>query len=522
VKAEVDVPVLIVGGGAVGLAASILLSRLGVRHLLVESRAHSKRHPRSAGVNTRTMEILRPWGIEQRLREAAVAVPDGNLLVWAESLAGQELNRSTVEALATADVQPDSPTTSCFFAEDTLEPILARCARAQAPAEIRFECLLDYFEQDAEGVEAAVCNLESGIETRLRARWMIAADGAAGASRERLQIPLQGATDASNVISIHCRTNLRSLTTGRQAIRYSVRSPAVEGDFIPVSELDRWLFNLPFDPETESVADYDLERCVQLVRAGAGLPGLPVEVLGIEAWRVDAGLAERYRGGSVFLIGDAAHRIPSVSSLAVNTGIEDAQNLAWKLAAVLNGAPEELLDSFEVERRPVAEAAIDRGMAQLKSLVQLRRPTSKMDRRRRPRKMARPEPAPELGARAPHVWLWRDGARLSTLDLFEARLTLLAGPGGGEWVKAARAINQPALELTALTVGTAGDLEDRNGSFLAAYRLEPGGAVLVRPDGRLAWRGGGGAASPAEELDAACRDLLLQRAGASRPALTAK
>jgi putative polyketide hydroxylase len=237
------------------------------------------------------------------------------------------------------------------------------------------------------------------------------------------------------------------------------------------------------------------ERATELVRKGAGVPGLPVDVAGLVPWSMQADSAERWRVGNVFLAGDAAHRMTPLGGLGLNTAIQDVHNLCWKLAAVLQGwAGPELLQSYEVERRPVAQANLDRSVslagdagaagprtaldfdlgfqyASSAIVADGSEPSRRID--------GDYEPAARPGWRAPHVWLGRGRDRVSMLDLFGPRFTLLTGRRGGPWLEAGTAVaGEFAVPLRTLNVSET--------SWKVLYGVEATGAVLVRPDGHVA------------------------------------
>jgi hypothetical protein len=270
---------------------------------------------------------------------------------------------------------------------------------------------------------------------------------------------------------------------------------------------------------------------------------LDVIILGIAAWVAAAEVAERYRVGRVFLAGDAAHHMPPTGGFGLNTGVQDVHNLAWKLAAVLQGwASPDLLDTYDAERRPYGELVTQQCLETARSMG--RGPQSSSASSDAP-KLARPEfhnelgmifgacyescavipdgsvlpevanpvtdyvPCARPGSRAPHVWLDRDGRRVSTHDLVGLRFTLFAGPRGEAWRDAARAAASALrIPFGAFMIGPGGDVADPAGGWMSAYGIAPDGAVLVRPDGHVAWRGYASTARPRHELESAFRAML--------------
>ena len=260
----------------------------------------------------------------------------------------------------------------------------------------------------------------------------------------------------------------------------------------------RWVFGTGFSPQYgESLADFPEERVIELVREAAGLPDVAVSLrpqipgtdLKMLGFAIGAQVAQQYRVGRIFLVGDAAHIVPPTGGLGANTGIQDAHNLAWKLATVLReeaGPP--LLDTYHDERRPVGLLTMEQALARWGSRVGegaeeqsaplLDYAAIAFGYRYRSAAIigAAEDERPALmpadltgqpGTRAPHVWLERNGERLSTIDLFGCRYVLLTGADGGAWVDAARSVTDTAVE--AYRIGSDGDFADPDGRWPAAY-----------------------------------------------------
>ncbi len=519
-EATDDVDVLIAGGGPVGLAASILLSRAGVASLLVERHPATSIHPKARGINPRTMEIFRQCGVEADVRAAGLAPEKSRFIVWSRSLAGQELERR-VPGRSRPEILEMTSVLRCLCAQDDLEPVLRRHAEALAPNALRFGTELVGFEQET-GHVAATLRDGSG-ERRVRARYLIAADGARSRVREALGIAMQGTPALYRSINVLLRADLTPWTAHRPAALYFVEQPGLKATFLTINGVNRWGFlvnNLPVD---DAADEYTPERCLALVRQAAGVPDLDAEILGAVPWTAAALVAEHYRRGRVFLAGDAAHHMLPTGGFGLNTGVQDVHNLAWKLAAVLQGwAGSALLDSYEDERLPYGRAITEQSLVNARSLGRgtpesaaasaaagLARPeflnelgmifgaayesSAVVPDGTLPVKVANPVtdyvPSARPGGRAPHVWLARASTSLSTLDLFGSRFVLLAGPSGRPWCDAARtAAADLAIPIDAFTVGPAGDLDDPDNRWCQTYGTEPDGAVLVRPDGHVAWR----------------------------------
>ena len=544
----IEIPVLIVGGGPVGLTASILLSRHGVRSVLVERHPGTAILPKARGINARTMEMYRQLGIETAIREAGLAPERTGFIVWTESLAGREIERRIPGRMAPAN-RTASPVLNCLCAQDDLEPVLRRFAEAQAPAELRFNSELITVEQDADGVTATILDRVGGGETAIRSNYLIAADGSQSRVRPLVARAMIGRDRVYDSVNILFRADLRPWVADRPAALYFVEQPDLRATFLTINAHDRWGFLIHslkqygYTPE-----DFTPQRCIDLIRKGVGEPDLPVEILGVSYWEASAIVADRYRDRRLFLAGDAAHEMPPTGGFGMNTGVQDAQNLVWKLAAVLKGqAGEGLLDTYYAERQPLAMITTK---ASLENSLSMGR-TARQDGT----KLARPEflneqglifgasyqssavipdgspppviadpvtqyvPSARPGSRAPHVWLERHGERVSTIDLFGTRFVLLAGSEGRAWMEAASRLGSPDRpELVAHTIGEGGELADPEGRWREVYGVEAGGAVLVRPDGYVGWRSRAGADDPARTLENALDGIL----GASETARSSR
>ena len=527
--ADIEVPVLIVGGGPVGLCTSLLLSRFGVPSLLVERHPATSMHPRARGLNVRTMELLRTWGLEHEVREAGRALENATDAVWAESLAGRELRRVAAGGRR-ENMRPVSPTTGCSCAQDELEPVLLAKAQGYGVGGIAFGHELVGIETGPAEVTATVHKSSTGQELTVQAGYLVAADGADSGVRQALGVAAVGPGVLNQQIGIYFEAPLGHLVMDRPAVLYFIENAAISGLFAAVDNADRWVFYTGRPPDWDQAAGgLPAERCIEVVRLAAGLPDLAVRVRSVLPWAMAAQTAERFRAGRVFLAGDAAHLIPPVGGYGMNTGIQDAHNLAWKLAGAVAGwAGPSLLDTYEAERHPVARFVTEQ------ALLNIRQPG-------RPEQYATlgmtlgvsydsaavvPDgtPVPEIanpvtdyvpaarpGSRAPHAWLQRNGERISTVDLFDTAFTLLAGAFGQRWRDAAAMASRDlGVPLAACTVGQGGDLDDEDGTWAQLSGIGPDGAVLVRPDGHVAWRSAAAGTEPQAKLIRVLKAVLGQ------------
>ncbi|MEU9060245.1 FAD-dependent monooxygenase [Streptomyces sp. NPDC048430] len=529
---DLRVPVLIVGGSLVGLSASLFLSRLGVRHLLVEKHSSTSTHPRGRGNNVRTMEVFRTAGAEQLIRDAASVLADNHGILQAGSLTGDDQEWLFKEIDPGGGIARFSPSGWCLCSQNDLEPVLVSHARAQG-SELRFSTELLSFEQDADGVTAVVKGRETGEHTTVRADYLVAADGPRSPIREQLGIGRTGPGDLFHNVSITFRSRrLASVVGDRRFIVCYLTTPDADGALLPVDNEEQWVFHAPWQPERgETLEDFTDERCAEHIRRAVGAPDLDVEITGKAPWHAAERVAERYGSGRVFLAGDSAHEMSPTGAFGSNTGIQDAHNLAWKLAAVLDeAAGPGLLQTYEAERLPVAKATSARASARsgehshpgyagspgpggggrkggmltvALGYRYVRGAVLDVD----PGLPVVPEGMSltgEPGTRAPHMWLRRDGGRVSTLDLYEKSFVLLCDARYPDWRTAAEQVaKRLSVPLEAFGVGAVpgADLQSEEGAdWAAAHGTSAEGAVLVRPDGFVAWRSHGAAADPEATL----------------------
>ncbi|MBR1124201.1 FAD-dependent monooxygenase [Bradyrhizobium lablabi] len=520
-----ETDVLVVGAGPVGLTTSIALSQHGVRHVVVERHPSTSVAPKARGINARTMEMYRQMGVEDDIRAAGMPARFGGMILWAESLAGKEINRLT-PGRATPAGRAMSPVANCGCSQDLLEPVLRRHAEALAPDSVRFNTELCDLKHEGGGVTGLLKDNASGATTPFRARYVVAADGTRSFVRGKLGIGRTGEKDIYDSVNVHFRADLSPWVEERPAALYLIEQPELRATFLTVNGTDRWGFLV------HSLSAYGFtkenltkERCIALVRQAVGAADLPVEILGINFWNCSAMVSDRFRSGNVFLVGDAAHETTPSGGFGMNIGVQDAQNLAWKIAAVLRGeADVALLDTYEAERRPHALEVVHATLLNMQSFDRSKRQAeARLPRKEflnerglifgaryqspavipdgsKPPEVADPvteyAPSAHPGCRAPHVWLENKGERISTIDLVGRGFVLLAAPGGAFWRSAAGQHGLPRIDVR--VVGE--DVIDTEDSWMASYGVGEGGAVLVRPDGYVAWRVASKPADPARAL----------------------
>jgi putative polyketide hydroxylase len=539
-KADDRIPVLIVGGSLVGLSASLFLGRLGVRHLLVEKHAETSSHPRGRGNNLRTMELYRTAGAEERIRAAAATLADNHGILQAESLTTPDDHWLFKEISPGGTLSRISPSGWCLCSQNDLEPVLLRCAQ-ELGGDIRFNTELVGFEQDTDEVRATLLDRATGEQRLVRADYLLACDGPRSSVRNALGIGQSGRGELFANISITFRAKRLAETVGeRHFIACYLTNPAADGVLLPVDNREHWVFHAPWHPELgETLEDFTDNRCADHIRTAVGVPDLDVEVTGKAQWRAAERVADRYLDGRVLLAGDAVHEMSPTGAFGSNTGIQDAHNAAWKLAAVLGGwAGPGLLRTYEDERRPVAVATSERASARSAehSHPGYEAPTGGGPQKgvlvvalgyqypggavvgtdaRAPVVPEDFRPTGDPGTRAPHLWVTdRQGRRLSTLDLYERSMVLLAGsgPAGAGWRDAARAVAERLrLPLEAFRIGSGPDADltpEGGADWAASHGTADDGAVLVRPDGFVAWRARGAEPEPETILADVLREVL--------------
>src|SRR5438128_977653 len=371
-----EADVLVVGAGAAGLTASALLARSGVSAITVTKYASTANSPRAHITNQRTVEVLRDLGIEERVR--AFATPS-NLMgnnVWAASFAGQEIARLMTWGSGPerrADYDNASPSAMMNAPQHLLEPVLLDAARSHG-ADIRFSTELVSITQDDNAAHAVVRERESGEEYAIRARHAIGADGGRSTVAAQLGFPMQGQMGLGASVNVWLEADLTKYTAHRPGVLYWISQPGSDfwvgsGTWICVKPWTEWVMLFMYDP-AQGEPDLSSEALLARAHQTIGDPAVDVTIKSVGQWQINHVIAERYRQGSVFLAGDAAHRHPPANGLGTNTSIQDAYNLAWKLAMVLRGqAGPALLDSYNAERQPVGAQVVERAMKSVTDML---------------------------------------------------------------------------------------------------------------------------------------------------------
>ena len=506
-----NVPVIIVGGGPIGLSMGLLMGRFGINAILLERNAATTDHPKARGSFARTMELFRLWGVEQYIRDRGL--PHGSDH-WAVGRNVHELHATRHET------DPgQSPVWKSTVAQDAVEEGLLQGVQRYPSTDIRFSTECEGYEQDAEGVTVHCVDSRTGRRYILRSQYLMACDGAGSRMRKIAGIAMTGIPSIGYMANDYLRVDLSDLPVARAAAGMLL-SPQRHGDpwllVLNSNGKDRWLILRRIGGERDDRPSVPTdEEVVADARRRLGVDRT-IEVINRSTWRSAREVAECYRSGRVFLVGDAAHRFLPTGGQGMNTGIADAHNLAWKIALVLKGALEpSTLDTYDAERRPVGNITADFQLSTGGRMNALHKHINLDDEDSRqfwftelekhvrsvgitlgqwyPRGFLvsdettpptldpeRYTPVDSPGHRFPHVWVDADKHE-STIDWFDTNFVLVTGPDAHGWRNAAVDLSAELKAPLTVRILEAPDYE--HGIFMG-----PSGAVLVRPDGYVAWR----------------------------------
>ena len=508
---NLETDVLVVGSGPAGLTTAVGLASHGVDHIVITKYQWTANTPRAHITNQGSMEIFRDFGVEADVLEKAVPHELMGDTVFCTSLTGEEIGRIRtwgVHPERHADYTMASPTQKCDIPQNLLEPILLNRA-AKLGSKVRFNTEFISFVQDADGVTTTVQDRVSGEQYTIRSKYLVGADGGRSKVAEQAGLPMEGQMDIAGSMNIVFKADLSQYVAHRPSVLYWVLQPGSTiggiglGLVRMVRTWDEWLIVWGYDISQPAPVVTD-EMAISLVRNLVGAPELEVEITSTSVWGNNKMYATEMNNGRVYCMGDATHRHPPSNGLGSNTSVQDAFNLAWKLAYVLQGkAGKGLLDSYTQERSPIAKQIVLRanksieefgGILQalgildtndpkvMQTRIDARRDNTPEGAKRRAElktalelkdyefnahgvelgqryasnavlKDGTPEPAlthdPELyyhpttwpGARLPHAWLGRDGFKISTKDLAgHGKFALFTGISGEKWAAAAREV----------------------------------------------------------------------------------
>lgn len=501
--------VLVVGGSLVGLSAALFLAAQGVEAVTIERHSGSSPHPRAIGYTPRTMELFRAVGLGGMIPEAPANFRLRRVRVT--SLAGQPIEETnwSPPVFHAAPSAPLSPVRGAAIAQDRIEPIL-RARALELGADIRQLTELVSFRQDAEGVTACFRMRESGEETVIRARYMIAADGGDSLIREALNLTRTGRGYMRIVRSVLFRADLNAyLASGIS--QWEIEQPDLKA-FLTSYNDGRWVLMFTDDIERDPAT---LETAI---RQATGCDDLSVEIIATGRWNLSALVADHFASGRVFLAGDAAHQLPPTrGGYGANTGIQDVHNLAWKLAAVSSGlSSPALLDTYDAERRPVAwrrhqqifarpDYAKDaQGWAKDELVIdddamefgQLYRSTAVIGAGPDLPDAKRPDEwRGQPGTRAPHFPIGHGSTARSFLDLLQQGWLLVATDPA--WRDVAQEASVTAGQTMSVAIADEDFSVSENVDVATLLGIGLTGASLIRPDGIIAWRTSGQGDAPA-------------------------
>lgn len=515
--------VLIVGAGPVGMLAGLLLSRQNIASIIVDRRFERLNAPKAHAVNPRTLEICDQAGLSAaHIRSHGAPHDIAGHVHFVSTLAGTDFGSLPYERL-TDDALSITPFPLINMSQPKFEGLVADALQSRDNVGLLRGATCTGLTEVGDTVEAQVTLRGNSAPVTITADYVIAADGAGSPIRTKLGIAMEGPEALENFIMVHCEGDVSHLTGGRAGVLYFTTDPNSPGTFIFHDDNKSWVFMRPYNPAEESADTFDDARCRAEVYKALGSEDAQFHVRNISPWAMSAQIATAYRKERVFLAGDAAHRFPPSGGLGLNTGAGDVHNLAWKLAHVLNGtASPTLLDTYETERRPVAENNSVQSMTNAAKMFELiaalygpdpdktdeyfaqicSDPTNRAIQAgvdaQRPHfdsirlqlgyryhsdalvgstphvdadsDISQYDPSYEVGALLPHEWMADDQSVKSVIA--PDRFTLFCGADADGWANAAKGC---ALYRFANC------WQDKTG-------LQNDGAILVRPDGHIAAR----------------------------------
>ncbi|MGH3637290.1 MAG: FAD-dependent monooxygenase [Mycobacterium sp.] len=456
VESSAPTPVTIIGGGPVGLSTALFLAYQNIPTVILEQRAVRLDAPRAHVVNPRSLEIYRSFGLDvDRMIVEATSPNDDHTSWFTTRLCGRWLGSLPFET------QDDTftPHPRINLQQPKLERILLGHAAHKSEIDLRAGHRVVGLTMGGDDVILDVETVDHEHYT-VRSKFVVAADGAASGVRESLGIGMHGQADVNRCLTVHFEANLRRIIRDKPGMFYWTVGAELPGIFIAYDIDQTWVYISFAAPEQLP----DLTHAEAILTDALGSTEIDLAVRHIIPWTMTAQVADRYRCGPVFLVGDAAHRFPPSGGLGLNTGIQDAHNLAWKIRGVVEGfADAAILDTYEQERRPVAEINTQQSLKNAEAAVRvlslpgdasqatvdaalggmydgLNSLGLQLGYTYQPRPGQNPQvaeyrPSGAVGGRLPHAWLQHGGRRMSTLDLLDPlAFTVLAGPDGApEW-----------------------------------------------------------------------------------------
>ncbi|KJS35046.1 MAG: hypothetical protein VR74_17945 [Hyphomonas sp. BRH_c22] len=519
----IDIPVLIAGGGPVGLLGAHLCERQGLGALVAERYSGRVGAPKAHALNSRSLEICHAVGLSiDEIHKVMTPPAEGAHVRFMTNLSGHEIGSLPYERQDEA-VRAFTPWPLINIEQPKFENILE--TSLIGARHVRLQRELEWLGCDmlADSVVSHLRDHAAGKDIAIRSRYLIAADGAASRVREAAGIKMLGPDALAHNITIHFEADLRPVIAKKPAILYFLFGMGTGSVLIAYDIARTWVLMHAYNPATQSPGDFDLAKCEAIVREAIGAE-VPFTIKGTSPWIMTAQVAGQYRSGNTFLTGDAAHRFPPSGGLGLNTGLADIENLVWKIAAVERGeASSALLDTYETERRQVAQTNTSQSVANAMRLRVLLQALGQdigrdLDADALAGKLADPAKRAEIdaavayqkdhfdslrlqlgyiygehrtiddhlpisafhpraipGAYLPHCGLAGAG---SVLDLVSGSgLTLITGPAANVGTLVTDRTAEP---VTPVTEGR--DFTLAEGSWADRMGLSPEGAILVRPD----------------------------------------
>ncbi|MGO4288340.1 FAD-dependent monooxygenase [Chitinophaga sp. RAB17] len=528
-------PVLIAGGGLTGLSAALFLLQQGIRPLLIEKRPTTSVHPRSRGFDVRTMELFRELQLDGAIREAGKALAaawgiytgDSLPAILAQVGAAYNKVKHPIELPGLEKIAALSPVAGARCTQDLAEPLLQQAAIDRG-ADVRFHTELLSFTQTDDHVIAYIRNRDTGISETITCRYMIAADGGSSPIRRELCVETTGPGPLGNLLNIYFEAPLGEAVRDREFSIGIIKKTGITGMLTAINNNDKWVMHLHYDPQQDKPEDYTTERLESIIREAIDMPEIPVRIISMMPWKPTANTVTNMQHGRIFIAGDAAHQMTPYGGKGAASGIQDAHNLAWKLAMVLqHKAHPSLLDTYSPERQPVglrnallsAEMADEKGlvdpsglMKQFANVTEAEALTGMIHRLGLPDYcytssaiagkplITSPDTIKtegQPGTRVPHQWLTENNTRISTLDLAVTHFALVTADASQAWQDAAAKME--TLFRIPIPVKVITDEQ-----WLTTAHLEAGMALLIRPDGFIAWH----SADPSYTLEQALKRIL--------------